>query len=478
MISSLIGSDTICAVATAPGMGGIAVIRISGSEAIGIVDQIFSCKEVRTLERAKDRMAYFGRFTHEGTMIDEGLVTCFRSPRSYTGEDVVEISCHGSIFIQQKLLEALTDQGCRIAAPGEFTRRAYLQGKMDLSRAEAVADLIASESEAQHRMALAQLRGGYSAEFAQLRERLVYLTSLMELELDFSEEDVTFADRTQLLQLLDELTEKIVDLTESFRLGNAIKRGIPVAIAGATNVGKSTLLNALLDEERAIVSDIHGTTRDTVEEVLNIDGVLFRFIDTAGLRSTGDTIEALGIDRSYEKIDKASLVLVLIDALRLSDEDYRTAVIQLLPRLKEKPFLTLLNKIDTLESQAIASCQQVLSTLLATHLPTDTKPLILPISAKRGDGMEILRSELRQALALPELASTDLVVSNARHHALLTTALQSLRTVRQGLTDGLPTDLLTPDLRGAISSIGEVTGEDITSDTVLHTVFAHFCIGK
>ena len=478
MISSLIGSDTICAVATAPGMGGIAVIRISGSEAIGIVDQIFSCKEVRTLERAKDRTAYFGRFTHEGTMIDEGLVTCFRSPRSYTGEDVVEISCHGSIFIQQKLLEALTDQGCRIAAPGEFTRRAYLHGKMDLSRAEAVADLIASESEAQHRMALAQLRGVYSAEFAQLRERLVYLTSLMELELDFSEEDVTFADRTQLLQLLDELTEKIVDLTESFRLGNAIKRGIPVAIAGATNVGKSTLLNALLGEERAIVSDIHGTTRDTVEEVLNIDGVLFRFIDTAGLRSTGDTIEALGIDRSYEKIDKASLVLVLIDALRLSDEDYQTALIQLLPRLKEKPFLTLLNKIDALESQTIASCQQVLSTLLATHLPADTKPLILPISAKRGDGMEVLRSELRQALALPELASTDLVVSNARHHALLTTALQSLRTVRQGLTDGLPTDLLTPDLRGAISSIGEVTGEDITSDTVLHTVFAHFCIGK
>ena len=478
MISSLIGSDTICAVATAPGMGGIAVIRISGSEAIGIVDQIFSCKEVRTLERAKDRTAYFGRFTHEGTMIDEGLVTCFRSPRSYTGEDVVEISCHGSIFIQQKLLEALTDQGCRIAAPGEFTRRAYLHGKMDLSRAEAVADLIASESEAQHRMALAQLRGGYSAEFAQLRERLVYLTSLMELELDFSEEDVTFADRTQLLQLLDELTEKIVGLTDSFRLGNAIKRGIPVAIAGATNVGKSTLLNALLGEERAIVSDIHGTTRDTVEEVLNIDGVLFRFIDTAGLRSTDDTIEALGIDRSYEKIDKASLILMLIDALRLSDEDYQTALIQLLPRLKEKPFLTLLNKIDALESQTIASCQQVLSTLLATHLPADTKPLILPISAKRGDGMEVLRSELRQALALPELASTDLVVSNARHHALLTTALQSLRTVRQGLTDGLPTDLLTPDLRGAITSIGEVTGEDITSDTVLHTVFAHFCIGK
>ncbi|MBF1396680.1 tRNA uridine-5-carboxymethylaminomethyl(34) synthesis GTPase MnmE, partial [Porphyromonas sp.] len=271
MISSLIGSDTICAVATAPGMGGIAIIRVSGSEAVGIVDQIFSCREVRTLERAKDRMAYFGRFSHEGKTIDEGLVTCFRAPRSYTGEDVVEISCHGSVFIQQALLEALTDQGCRMAAPGEFTRRAYLHGKMDLSRAEAVADLIASESEAQHRMALTQMRGGYSAEFAQLRERLLQLTSLMELELDFSEEDVTFADRTQLLQLLDELTAKIERLTESFRLGNAIKRGIPVAIAGATNVGKSTLLNTLLGEERAIVSDIHGTTRDTIEDVLNID---------------------------------------------------------------------------------------------------------------------------------------------------------------------------------------------------------------
>lgn len=478
MISSLIGSDTICAVATAPGVGGISVIRVSGSEAIGIVDQIFSCREVRTLERAKDRTAYFGRFSHEGTVIDEGLVSCFRAPRSYTGEDVVEISCHGSVFIQQKLLEALTDQGCRMAGPGEFTRRAYLHGKMDLSRAEAVADLIASESEAQHRMALTQMRGGYSAEFAQLRERLIHLTSLMELELDFSEEDVTFADRSQLLLLLDELTKKIVRLTESFRLGNAIKRGIPVAIVGATNVGKSTLLNALLGEERAIVSDIPGTTRDTIEDVLNIDGILFRFIDTAGLRSTNDTIEALGIDRSYNQMDKASLVLLLIDTLRLSEEDYHTALIQLLPRLEDKPFLVLLNKVDALDMEEISSAKQVLSTLLTTHTSTDSKPLILPISAKRGDGLDQLRSELRQALSLPELRSTDLVVSNARHHALLTTALESLRTVCQGLTDGLPTDLLTPDLRGAIIAIGEVTGEDITSDTVLHNVFSHFCIGK
>jgi len=459
MISSLIGSDTICAVATAPGMGGIAIIRVSGSEAIGIVDQIFSCREVRTLERAKDRMAYFGRFSHEGKTIDEGLLTCFRAPRSYTGEDVVEISCHGSVFIQQALLEALTDQGCRMAAPGEFTRRAYLHGKMDLSRAEAVADLIASESEAQHRMALTQMRGGYSAEFAQLRERLLQLTSLMELELDFSEEDVTFADRTQLLQLLDELTAKIERLTESFRLGNAIKRGIPVAIAGATNVGKSTLLNALLGEERAIVSDIHGTTRDTIEDVLNIDGVLFRFIDTAGLRSTDDTIEALGIDRSYDKIDKAALL-------------------QLLPRLENKPFLVLLNKVDAIDPQATQAVLTDLSSLLTEYLPSGEASSILPISAQRGDGLDELRAALIKALALPELKSTDLVVSNARHHALLMTALQSLRTVRTGLTDGLPTDLLTPDLRGAITAIGEVTGADITSDSVLHNIFAHFCIGK
>ena len=365
-----------------------------------------------------------------------------------------------------------------MAGPGEFTRRAYLHGKMDLSRAEAVADLIASESEAQHRMALAQMRGGYSAEFTQLRERLIHLTSLMELELDFSEEDVTFADRSQLLLLLDELTEKIVRLTESFRLGNAIKRGIPVAIVGATNAGKSTLLNALLGEERAIVSDIPGTTRDTIEDVLNIEGVLFRFIDTAGLRSTDDSIEALGIDRSYDKMDKASLVLLLIDALRLSAEDYSEAIIQLLPRLEDKPFLVLLNKVDALDPQAISPIVTALDRLLSEHISPAAKPLIVPISAKQGNSLDVLRSNLLQALSLPKLTATDLVVSNARHHALLNTALESLQIVRQGLSEGLPTDLLTPDLRGAIIAIGEVTGEDITSDSVLHNIFAHFCIGK
>lgn len=467
-------SDTICAVATAPGSGGIAVIRVSGSEAIGIVDQIFHSRELRTLERAKDRTAYFGRFQHEGKVIDEGLVTCFRSPRSYTGEDVVELSCHGSLFIQQALLEALTDQGCRMAAPGEYTRRAYLNGKMDLSRAEAVADLIASESEAQHRMALTQMKGGYSAEFRSLRERLIHLTSLMELELDFSEEDVNFADRTQLLGLLDELTSKIERLTDSFRLGNAIKKGIPVAIAGATNVGKSTLLNALLGEERAIVSDVHGTTRDTIEDVLNIEGILFRFIDTAGLRTTSDTIEALGIERSYSKIASAHIVLLVVDVTRLSEGSYLASLSEVLPHLADKPLLVLLNKTDLIGEEALDTL--VTSSPFFKSLPPDTP--LLPISARAQTGLEGLRKALIDSLSLPHLTPSDLVVSNARHHALLKEALTGLRLVRQGLMDGLSTDLLTPDLRRAITSIGEVTGNEITSDSILHNIFAHFCIGK
>nr|WP_314648887.1 tRNA uridine-5-carboxymethylaminomethyl(34) synthesis GTPase MnmE [uncultured Porphyromonas sp.] len=518
-------SDTICAVATAPGVGGVALIRVSGSEARGIVDQIFHCRQLATLERAKDRCAYFGRIIHEGKFLDEVLVTCFYAPHSYTGEDVVEIACHGSLYIQQALLEALTDQGCRMAEPGEYTRRAYLNGKMDLSRAEAVADLIASESAAQHRMALTQMRGGYSREFAQLRERLIQLTALMELELDFSEEDVTFADRSELLSLSQELETKIQSLVESFRLGNAIKKGIPVALAGATNVGKSTLLNALLGEERAIVSDIHGTTRDTVEEVMNVDGLLFRFIDTAGLRHTADQIEALGIERSYARIDEASLILLVLDASRLlpaltptasqhlsssrlaspgdrADElkapaetkdkgcpsqlqqpyalepqepaDYLIEVQQLRQRLDPARLIVLLNKVDLL---APAELDQLLSQLpelleLSTDIP------VLPLAARTGSGLPELRKALVTRLALPELSPSSLVVSNARHHALLKQAAAQLALVRQGLAEGLPTDLLAPDLRLAISALGEVTGGEITSDTVLHHIFAHFCIGK
>lgn len=466
-----LGSDTICAIATAPGSAGIALIRISGSEAIGIVDQIFSSSELRTLERAKDRVAYFGKVIHEGKMLDEVLVTCFRAPHSYTGEDVVEISCHGSVYIQQALLEALTDNGCRMAAPGEYTQRAYLNGKMDLSRAEAVADLIASESVAQHRMALTQMRGGYSEEFIMLRERLLKLTSLMELELDFSEEDVAFADRTELLSLLDDILGKIERLTSSFRLGNAIKKGIPVAIVGSTNAGKSTLLNALLLEERAIVSDTHGTTRDTIEETLNIDGLLFRFIDTAGLRSTADNIEALGIERSYRKMDEAALVLLLLDASRLNEASQQEALQQVCTRLGDKPLLVLLNKIDLLGEQAM-SCEDLIRPLLPKGAD------LLPISAKLDQGLGELRQALVASLALPEYTSADLIVSNARHYTLLKETSVALNRVRQGLVEGLPTDLVTPDLRHAIASLGEVTGTAITSDQVLHHIFAHFCIGK
>ena len=518
-------SDTICAVATAPGVGGVALIRVSGSEARGIVDQIFHCRQLTTLERAKDRCAYFGRIVHEGKFLDEVLVTCFYAPHSYTGEDVVEIACHGSLYIQQALLEALTDQGCRMAEPGEYTRRAYLDGKMDLSRAEAVADLISSESAAQHRMALTQMRGGYSREFAQLRERLIQLTALMELELDFSEEDVTFADRSELLSLSQELETKIQSLVESFRLGNAIKKGIPVALAGATNVGKSTLLNALLGEERAIVSDIHGTTRDTVEEVMNVDGLLFRFIDTAGLRHTADQIEALGIERSYARIDEASLILLVLDASRLlptlspaashhlsashlvspsgsADQpklpsetndkgcpselkqpsapkpqepaNYLAQVQQLRQRLDPARLIVVLNKVDLLSPAELEQLLDQLPQLL--ELSADVP--VLPLAARMGSGLPELRKALVTRLALPELSPSSLVVSNARHHALLKQATAQLALVRQGLAEGLPTDLLAPDLRLAISALGEVTGGEITSDTVLHHIFTHFCIGK
>lgn len=467
-------SDTICAVATAPGVGGVALIRVSGSEARGIVDQIFHCRQLSTLERAKDRLAYFGRIIHEGQFLDEVLVTCYYAPHSYTGEDVVEISCHGSSYIQQALLEALTDQGCRMAEPGEYTRRAYLNGKMDLSRAEAVADLIASESAAQHRMALTQMRGGYSEEFAQLRERLIQLTALMELELDFSEEDVTFADRSELLALSAEIEAKIAGLITSFKLGNAIKRGIPVALAGATNAGKSTLLNSLLGEERAIVSDLHGTTRDTVEEVLNIDGLLFRFIDTAGLRSTEDPIEALGIERSYDKIASSSLVLLVLDATRLGDVAYREEMKALRAQLDEDRLIVLVNKCDQI---ATLDAEGMVCTAIDSCLGHPDTPL-LPISAIDGRGLDRLRATLVKRLSLPELQPSSLVVSNARHYALLKQAADQLALVRQGLADGLSTDLLAPDLRLAITALGEVTGGEITSDTVLHHIFAHFCIGK
>lgn len=475
MHHTLLSSDTICAVATAPGSGGLAVIRLSGSEAIGITDQLFHCRQLPSLERAKDRTSYFGRFIHEGQLIDEGLVTTFRAPHSYTGEEVVEVSCHGSRYIQQALLEALTDHGCRIAGPGEFTQRAYLNGKMDLSRAEAVADLIASETATQHRMALQQMRGGYSAEFKQLRERLLELTALMELELDFSEEDVAFADRSQLLALADEVTTKIDRLAESFRLGNVLKQGVPVAIAGATNVGKSTLLNALLGEDRAIVSDTHGTTRDTIEEVVNLDGILFRFIDTAGLRTTEDQIESLGIARSYDKISSATLVLLVIDGSRFHEGTYRYELDELITQLERSSatIVPLVNKVDLLPESELDKLREEVTEAVASLA---AEPLL--IAAQHQRGLSELREHLVELLQLPQYSQGDTIVTNARHHSLLLSARDSLLRVRDGLESGLPTDLITLDLRVAITALGEVTGQEITSDSVLHHIFAHFCIGK
>ncbi|KGN83939.1 tRNA uridine-5-carboxymethylaminomethyl(34) synthesis GTPase MnmE [Porphyromonas sp. COT-290 OH860] len=468
-----LSSDTICAVATAPGVGGIAVIRVSGADAFRFVSPLFRQRE-RTvhLSEAKPRYALYGEFVEADELIDEVVVTPFVAPHSFTGEHTVEISCHGSVYIRQRILEALINQGCRMAQPGEFTRRAYLNGRMDLSRAEAVADIIASESKAQHQMAMKQLRGGYSEELNALREELLRLTGLMELELDFPEEDVEFADRTELLTLCDQIELKLQKLIDSYRLGNAVKRGIPVAIVGTTNVGKSTLLNALLGEERAIVSDIHGTTRDTIEDTMHIGGYLFRFVDTAGLRETTDTIESLGIERSRNKIKEADIILAVVDGTRLNEASQLDYIKSIWDERGERTFMLLVNKSESLtETERIG-----LSEALQTKLSTTTTPLF--ISAREGKGINELQGALTDVMDTAKASEADLIVSNARHHQLLRDALDALLRMRSGFDMGLSTDLLTLDLRHAITSIGEITGRDITSDDTLHYIFAHFCIGK
>lgn len=466
--------STICAIATAPGVGGIAIIRLSGHQALSIADKLFKpMKGEKKLSDYPKRQAIYGTLEHQGKMLDEVIALYYLAPQSYTGEEVVEIQCHGSLYICQSILSALLAEGCTMATPGEFTQRAYLNGKMNLSEAEAVADIIHAETEAQHRLAFSQLRGGYSAELMTLREDLLRLTALMELELDFSEEDVEFADRTQLLGLVETLQTKLRKLTESFRLGNAIKRGIPVAIVGATNVGKSTLLNALLGEERAIVSDIHGTTRDSIEDTMNIGGYLFRFVDTAGIRKTEDSIEAIGIERSLKKMSEASIRLLLIDLSRaISDPSQIEQASQLIADYGDKGLIILLNKSDLVAPEQYAELRATLTHQLGDGFP------ILGLSAKEQAGIDELKHLLIQTAQLPEHEEGDIVVSNSRHQHLFTESSFALGRVREGLDGGLPTDLLTQDLRLAISHIGEITGGAITSDSVLHHIFAHFCIGK
>lgn len=466
---------TICAIATPSGTGGIAIIRLSGAQSLEFIDKLFtSYKGGKPLSAYAPRLAVYGRLQEGDSLIDEVVALRYQAPYSYTGEDVVEIQCHGSVYVAQTILSALLRQGATMAMPGEFSQRAYLNGKMNLSEAEAVADIIHAETESQHRMALMQLRGGYSQELNALTDELLKLTALMELELDFSEEDVEFADRTELLTLLRTLEEKIHSLTESFRLGNAIKRGIPVAIVGPTNAGKSTLLNTLLGEERAIVSDIHGTTRDSIEETLNIGGYLFRFIDTAGIRQTSDEIEAIGIERSLRKLQEATICLHVLDGNRLQETQELKDALTLMSQYPQVRSLLVINKSDLMPIDELTAYlrQQTEDASPASPCP------FISISAAQGLGIAELKTRLIELAQLPEHQEGDIVVSNSRHQHLLSLSLEALQRVGLGLRDGLPTDLLTPDLRQAILHIGEITGQAITSDQVLHHIFQHFCIGK
>ena len=453
-------TNTICALATAPG-GALGIIRISGPQSLEILSNVFS----KDLSNAKPSTIHYGHIKDGEVIIDEVLVSIFRAPHSYTGEDSAEISCHGSRYILNKVLELLIQNGCRMAQPGEFTQRAFLNGKMDLSQAEAVADLIASSNKATHQMAMSQLRGHFSSQLALLREQLLKLTSLLELELDFSDhEDLEFADRSELLELTKTIDNHVTRLARSFETGQALKQGIPVAIVGKTNVGKSTLLNALLKDERAIVSDIHGTTRDTIEDTIDINGITFRFIDTAGIRQTSDEIEQIGIERTYAAIEKARIVLWLIDTDPTSEE-----IQEMQERCINKSLIIIVNKID---KQTDISVKELSARLSALHLH------LLSISAKFGTNLSNLESSIYQAANIPAIQENDIIVSNARHYDALTRAHDHIQRVIDGLQIQLSGDLLSEDLRQALDTLAEITGGQITPNEVLRNIFTHFCVGK
>lgn len=471
MLNRAFDNDTICAISTPHGMGAIAVIRVSGSHAFAAVTSVFQRNgKTMPIEDIISHKAFYGHIIYNGEMLDEVLVTFFKSPHSFTGEDSAEISVHGSVYVQQRLLQVLIAQGCRMAEAGEFTRRAFVNRKFDLAQAEAIADLIESESEAAHRVAVNQLKGGFSKELQMMRSKLLEMTSLIELELDFSEEDVEFADRSQLKALLHETLAHVDKLKDSFRLGNAIKNGIPVAIVGQTNTGKSTLLNALLGEDRAIVSDIAGTTRDTIEETLNINGILYRFIDTAGLRNTDEAIEKIGIERSYRKIQEATIVIGMLDATK-DYESTLSAAKEILSKvdLEHQQLILCINKVDTLNDQG-----EALLGLLRQDLDDDDI-LVICLSAKSRFGLSNLYNTLKhyQPLSYPDAT----LVTNVRHYEALLHASESLKQVQQGLELNIPTDLISQDLRQALHYLGSITGE-ITTDEVLGSIFSRFCVGK
>lgn len=464
--------DTICAISTPPGRGGIAVARVSGRDAIGIAAR---CWRGADLAAAASHTAHFGRIIDttmtDRPVLDEVVLTIFRGPHSFTGEDVVEISCHGSTWLQQQLLNVLIDCGCRIATAGEFTRRAFANGRMDLSQAEAVADVIASSSRAAHRIAMSQMRGAFSHKLQQLRDQLLQFVSLMELELDFSEEEVEFADRSQLLQLATDIQRIIDHLADSFATGNAIKNGIPVAIVGETNAGKSTLLNLLLGDDRAIVSDIHGTTRDVIEDTITIDGILYRFIDTAGIRDTADTIESLGIERTFRKIDDATIVLWVVDGTAPAGQLATTAA-KILPHCNDgKTMLAVINKDDAIDEQQ----RTAITRALHETLPHGTATV--NISARTHTGIDTLLASLRQAASLPDNDPSEVIVTNARHYQALRQASQAISRAADGLRQGISGDFVSQDIRECMHYIGEITGRITTTD-ILTQIFSHFCIGK
>ncbi|MFV0148708.1 tRNA uridine-5-carboxymethylaminomethyl(34) synthesis GTPase MnmE [Empedobacter falsenii] len=465
----MLNNDTICALATANGMGAIAVIRISGPEAISKVAQIYQSKfnATKSLNEASSHTIHLGYVMDGDTIVDEALFSIFKNPHSYTGEDVVEISTHGSIYIQQKVLELLNKIGIRNANPGEYTFRAFWNGKMDLTQAEAVADLIASDSKASHEIAIKQMRGGFSNQIKNLREQMINFAALMELELDFSEEDVEFADRSQFYNLLNQLQSILKRLADSFAFGNVIKNGVPVAIVGAPNAGKSTLLNALLNEERAIVSDIEGTTRDTIEETIYIDGVGFRFIDTAGIREAGDSIERIGIEKTFEKIDNATIIIYLYDANITADNQIANQLDDL--QRRGKILFNVANKIDVNNNESSIS----------DAIKQEFKDVVhLEISAKDHYNIEALKENLIHQIKLKGSNQDDTIVTNSRHLEALQNTLSQIGKIKQGMDMGLPGDLLAMDIREALTYLGHITGEIDVDQDILGTIFGKFCIGK
>ncbi|HXJ99625.1 MAG TPA: tRNA uridine-5-carboxymethylaminomethyl(34) synthesis GTPase MnmE [Gelidibacter sp.] len=462
----MIVNDTIVALATASGSGAIAVIRLSGKKAISIGSKFFRSVSGKSLSAQKSHTVHLGHIIDGPRVIDEVLITIFKNPQSYTGEDVIEISCHGSIYIQQEIIQLFLRNGCRMANAGEFTLRAFLNGKLDLSQAEAVADLISSDNEASHQIAMQQMRGGFSSEIAKLREELLNFASLIELELDFAEEDVEFADRDQFKELVERIGLVLRRLIDSFAVGNVLKNGIPVAIVGEPNVGKSTLLNALLNEERAIVSDIAGTTRDAIEDEIAIGGIGFRFIDTAGIRDTKDVVESIGIKKTFEKIEQAQVVIYLFNSedFKVQCSEFKVELEKIKNKYPLKPLIVIANKIDKIDAEQIAEMQVEI-------------PEILLLSAKNGLGIDELKSKLLNLINTGSLRNNETIVTNTRHYDALLKALEEIQKVKYGLESNLSGDLLAIDIRQALYHFGEITGQ-VTNDELLGNIFANFCIGK